>query len=113
MKHALDIQTLQAARDTAEAAAVTVSMPPPAPRPQQMGPRVQGAPTPAPVDGEDDSEDDEEDEEEDLIIADGRFSPPPMDIALIAGQEVMNEEDDYRWANCCPCCVKPEPLSRS
>lgn len=82
---------------TSEAAAAAAAMPPPAPRPQLMGPCVQGAPSLAMVDGEEDGDSEDDDEEEDVIIADGRFSPPPMDIALIAGQEVVNEEDDYRW----------------
>lgn len=31
-------------------------------------------------------------------------SPPPMDLALLGGQEVVNEEDDYRWG-CLGSCV--------
>ncbi|MEW5304765.1 MAG: hypothetical protein WDW36_007354 [Sanguina aurantia] len=91
-----DDQVAPTAEAAASAAAASAAMPPPAPRPQQMGPKPQGAPPAAPVDGEDDGESDGEDEEEEEVVADGRFSPPPMDLALLGGQEVVNEEDDYR-----------------
>jgi hypothetical protein len=46
----------------------------------------------------DDDEDDEDDEETAIDESDGRYSPPPVDRVLFAGQDVIAEDDDIRLA---------------